>query len=477
MSGTTEAHIDVLCVEDDDLDAMILHHALRRGTPRTQVRRARDLSEALRQLRARRPDVLTLDLGLPDANRREALRRVRQLAPEVPLIVVTGGSISDEECRENAVSSTLSKHDLRDDLLRDAVALALQSPAPVSTVEQLIHRTLASATQRGQVAHLVVAQSRRPQRLGRPQQQVLAAHLADDPLGHARASESELLLASTSSTSSLVRSAETARMALTVRFGTEVDLRILPVCPGADEEELKHAVLRKDRGQLIVDPELGDRLGGRSSLRAIPRAITRVGVDEIMACSAYITGRLGDLRLPSDAPRLAMYPTVATWADLRRMRCAIEQLSTVCPTQLPVLAPSLLSPALAGRLAERLLSQPAPWTVELRIDQLLRPESELRRIGSTLAVHGMRPAISGTHGDHISARAVEQLRPVRVHVDATWIRAAERSGEVRHGLSRLEYLCRSVDAQLIADVDQREPSAAELLRLGFDGLRAAPHLD
>ena len=78
----------VLLVEDDDGDAMIVSELLVEAWPVLRIDRASRLGEAERRLGA--VDCVLLDLGLPDALGIEAVRRLREADPEMPVVVLTG---------------------------------------------------------------------------------------------------------------------------------------------------------------------------------------------------------------------------------------------------------------------------------------------------------------------------------------------------------------------------------------------------
>lgn len=84
-AGTRQPRI--LIVEDDDAtgDAMEFH--LARGGLETRL--VRDGLAGMRALTAEVPDVLVLDLMLPHMDGWHLIRRVREWAPQLPIIVVT----------------------------------------------------------------------------------------------------------------------------------------------------------------------------------------------------------------------------------------------------------------------------------------------------------------------------------------------------------------------------------------------------
>jgi DNA-binding response OmpR family regulator len=87
----------VLHIEDDAGEARLLQETLK-GVPlsaRWEGVRAETLEKGLAQVRRGGFDAVLLDLGLPDSQGLATLRAVRQLDPDVPVVVLTG--LEDEE--------------------------------------------------------------------------------------------------------------------------------------------------------------------------------------------------------------------------------------------------------------------------------------------------------------------------------------------------------------------------------------------
>jgi serine phosphatase RsbU (regulator of sigma subunit) len=77
-----------LLVEDDAGDALLVEENLALAAPELSLRRASSLGDALGQL----PGVACalLDLGLPDTTGLDGVRRLREQAPALPVVVLTG---------------------------------------------------------------------------------------------------------------------------------------------------------------------------------------------------------------------------------------------------------------------------------------------------------------------------------------------------------------------------------------------------
>src|ERR1700754_4016711 len=92
-TGPTEvlgtSYLRVLLVEDDDGDAFLFEELLRDADLDVVVARERTVADAAARL-AEEIACVVLDLGLPDADGLAALHRLREAAPDVPMLVLTG---------------------------------------------------------------------------------------------------------------------------------------------------------------------------------------------------------------------------------------------------------------------------------------------------------------------------------------------------------------------------------------------------
>jgi CheY-like chemotaxis protein len=102
----SEKFIKLLLVEDNSGDVRLLREMLNEQVPGkfalTDVGR---MSEAESHLASNAADIILLDLGLPDAQGLEAMRRAHEAAPRVPLVVLTGCNdelLADRALQEGA---------------------------------------------------------------------------------------------------------------------------------------------------------------------------------------------------------------------------------------------------------------------------------------------------------------------------------------------------------------------------------------
>jgi diguanylate cyclase (GGDEF)-like protein/PAS domain S-box-containing protein len=92
----------VLLVEDNPGDARLLREMFNeQGSSRTEVTIAQSMGEAEKYLAEHDVDIVLLDLGLPDVNGLDVVRRAHAAAPRVPLVVLTG--LDDETLAARAL--------------------------------------------------------------------------------------------------------------------------------------------------------------------------------------------------------------------------------------------------------------------------------------------------------------------------------------------------------------------------------------
>ena len=92
----------LLLVEDNPGDARLLREMLSEpGSHATHLSHVMTMAEATDHLRDHAVDVILLDLGLPDAQGLDAVRRAHAAAPRVPLVVLTG--LDDETLASDAL--------------------------------------------------------------------------------------------------------------------------------------------------------------------------------------------------------------------------------------------------------------------------------------------------------------------------------------------------------------------------------------
>ena len=121
--------IQVLLIEDDEEDAMLIGEMLADvQQARFRLHHARRLSEGLQRLAQRRPDLVLLDLGLPDSWGLGSLDSILSQSPDTPVVVLT--LLGDEETPLKAVQhgaqDYLVKGEFRGELLGRCLRHAIE---------------------------------------------------------------------------------------------------------------------------------------------------------------------------------------------------------------------------------------------------------------------------------------------------------------------------------------------------------------
>jgi diguanylate cyclase (GGDEF)-like protein len=121
--------LNILLVEDNPGDARLFKEALNEAhAPNFSLLHCTSLAQALDRLPAAQPDVIVVDLGLPDAFGIDVVRRTRMGAPAVPVVVLT--SRTDEalglQALHEGAQDYLIKGELDPRLLARALRYAIE---------------------------------------------------------------------------------------------------------------------------------------------------------------------------------------------------------------------------------------------------------------------------------------------------------------------------------------------------------------
>lgn len=104
----------ILLVEDNPGDKRLVQEAFREiADLRSNLIHCETLSKALASLDASTPDAALVDLGLPDSQGLEAVRRIRATAPELPIVVLTvlnDESLGMQALKEGAQDYLIKTH-------------------------------------------------------------------------------------------------------------------------------------------------------------------------------------------------------------------------------------------------------------------------------------------------------------------------------------------------------------------------------
>jgi signal transduction histidine kinase len=120
-----EKALQVLLVEDNEGDALLLRRMFRsERAGNFELTHLLRMSEAVVHLAKGGVDIALLDLGLPDAQGLETVRRAHAVAPDVPLIVLTG--LDDEALAAEAMKEGAQDYLIKGQIENRALPRALR---------------------------------------------------------------------------------------------------------------------------------------------------------------------------------------------------------------------------------------------------------------------------------------------------------------------------------------------------------------
>ena len=123
ISASDPLHI--LLVEDSKGDAILIQKALQQALPDAHhVQRAANLATALKAVAEHNFDVVLLDRSLPDVVEFSGLNSIQNMAPQLPIIFLTG--LSDEGIALRAVENGAQDYLLKDKVDSHTIKRAIQ---------------------------------------------------------------------------------------------------------------------------------------------------------------------------------------------------------------------------------------------------------------------------------------------------------------------------------------------------------------
>jgi len=160
------AQVRVLVVEDDPGDSELITIALKESSrPRFQVSHAASLAEAVEHIRSGiGGDVVLLDLSLPDAGGEATVTRMREAAPDLPIVIMTG--LDDGEFAERMVAlgaqDYLVKGDSSAPMIWRAIRYAITRMQQAIERESLVKELRASVEMKNKMFGILAHDLRNP---------------------------------------------------------------------------------------------------------------------------------------------------------------------------------------------------------------------------------------------------------------------------------------------------------------------------
>ena len=134
-TAPTQGHPEcVLLIDDSEESMLLVRYALQQyGEGKYRLEWAQRLSEGLDQILKGGIDVVLLDLGLPESSGPESYAWVREIASDIPVVVLTGDARQETEAAVTAsgVEYYLVKDQVSGSLLLRAIGAALSAKRAV----------------------------------------------------------------------------------------------------------------------------------------------------------------------------------------------------------------------------------------------------------------------------------------------------------------------------------------------------------
>ena len=162
--------IKILSVEDDDDDADVLDRALKGATGREyELRRICSLAEMPGAVAATQPDLIFLDLHLPDARGAETIHGALRHAGDIPVLVLTGSGSEQvgQSSIDLGVQDFIPKTELFSANLARAIDYAIRRKQKLRDTEQTALRDpLTGLNNRGGLMQSMLRSTARARRQG-----------------------------------------------------------------------------------------------------------------------------------------------------------------------------------------------------------------------------------------------------------------------------------------------------------------------
>lgn len=131
-------HLEILVVEDQAMVRELLALACHQAMPKARVRSAGSLQEALKACRQARPDLIILDLVLPDGDALDFLPQFFALAPKARVIALSShiDEFTVQRALQSQVHGILDKNEQPVRILHEAITTVLAGQRYISSLVQ-----------------------------------------------------------------------------------------------------------------------------------------------------------------------------------------------------------------------------------------------------------------------------------------------------------------------------------------------------
>jgi len=136
--------LNILLIEDNPSDSRIIEEYLKKSENLNyDLESCIKLREGLNLMEIKKFDVLLLDLSLPDSDRENTLKNLKEISKKTPIIVLTGFDDSNFalEALKKGAEDYISKNDLNSSTLTRAILYAIERHKTKSIKEKMAVQT------------------------------------------------------------------------------------------------------------------------------------------------------------------------------------------------------------------------------------------------------------------------------------------------------------------------------------------------
>ena len=147
--------IKALLVEDSPADARMIQEFLKGTVDRPLLKRVDRVSRAIESLDAEVPDVVILDLSLPDSKGLATFRRVHSAAPSIPIIVLSG--LDDIDLAIQTISEGAADYLLKGDISASLLSRVIRYSVERRRIAKALARAQDELAFKNQIASIFLA--------------------------------------------------------------------------------------------------------------------------------------------------------------------------------------------------------------------------------------------------------------------------------------------------------------------------------
>lgn len=133
---------NILVAEDTQMNMLVIGNMLRALMPRVTIHEARNGIEAIQKIKTIQPDLILMDVQMPELDGWEATRQIRRLKNglTVPVIALTAGVSKEERelCFKSGMDDFISKPIEKDELKRILYKYLIHNVVVQNTVETIV---------------------------------------------------------------------------------------------------------------------------------------------------------------------------------------------------------------------------------------------------------------------------------------------------------------------------------------------------